>query len=484
MSGFRIEGNTTGNVAEITSDNEVLVRPTLAADKSGFTALVVEEDNASVTGTRTRRRLRADHDNRLKVAEDGLFLSESFPGSTINSSTWNLVGSTMANTVTGGFAVLNSGSSVSVGANSRLSSFRSFPVIEGFAAKASLTMQFSVAPQVNNTVEWGLLISTAGVAAPTDGVFFRLMPNGEFRAVVNNNGTESQSAALDPSLLLVSGASGSNVYAIEVSTYRAIFYVNNEIVANILRPSAIGGVVMSRMLPLCVRTYNAAGSGPSTAQVVRVGSAHVAVIGLGSTRNWSQVKAGMGDLSSQGPTGGTMGSTAALANSQAPGAGSAASNALSIVTGLGGQVSVQPTLTTNTDGILCSYQVPIGTAALPGKALLITGLRVSAVVTTALVGGPVISMNSLAFGHTAAGLTTVENNTTGAKAPRRVPLPIQTFAMAAAVGTQADRDIAVSFATPVLVQPGEFVQFAMKNVGTVTTTGVITYSIAFDGYWE
>jgi hypothetical protein len=42
----------------------------------------------------------------------------------------------------------------------------------------------------------------------------------------------------------------------------------------------------------------------------------------------------------------------------------------------------------------------------------------------------------------------------------------------------------MSFLSPVVVNPGEYVAIAAKNVGTVTSGGTITSMITFDGYVE
>lgn len=60
-------------------------------------------------------------------------------------------------------------------------------------------------------------------------------------------------------------------------------------------------------------------------------------------------------------------------------------------------------------------------------------LTINAVVTAAITGGPVIYAYSLAYGHTAVSLATTESATT--KAPRRLPVGIQTFAPTSPVGT-------------------------------------------------
>jgi hypothetical protein len=78
-------------------------------------------------------------------------------------------------------------------------------------------------------------------------------------------------------------------------------------------------------------------------------------------------------------------------------------------------------------------------------------------------------------------LATTESATT--KAPRRLPLGLKTFATNAAAGTLGQR-IDIDLATPIPVYPGEFVQLVAKNIGTVTTTGAITFLVSFGGYWE
>ena len=185
----------------------------------------------------------------------------------------------------------------------------------------------------------------------------------------------------------------------------------------------------------------------------------------------------------EGQAGGALGSTALYTNSLAAGAGAAATNTTAALgSGLGWQFSLLPTLTAGTDGIISSYQNPAGTAAVPGKCLYIRGVKIHGVVTTALTGGPVIGAFSAAYGHTSVSLATADG--AGTKAPRRISIGIQCFAATAAVGTRDDRELFLDLETPICVQPGEFFQVVMKNLGTVTTAGVITYLIYVDAYWE
>ena len=156
-------------------------------------------------------------------------------------------------------------------------------------------------------------------------------------------------------------------------------------------------------------------------------------------------------------------------------------------TGLGGQFTWQPTLAVGTDGILCSYLNPVGSVNQTPRTMMITGVRIqSAVSTTALTGGPVVEAYSLAYGHTALTLATTESGsftTATAKAPRRIALGFESFASAAAVGAMSAGDaVHMSFASPIPVNPGEYIAIVAKNLGVVTTAGVITSLVTFDGY--
>jgi len=181
----------------------------------------------------------------------------------------------------------------------------------------------------------------------------------------------------------------------------------------------------------------------------------------------------------------TLGTSALYTNSLAAGAGVVMTNTTAALgTGLGGQFSALPTLTAGTDGIVCSYLVPAGTSAIPGKSLYITGIKVHGAVTTVLAGGPVLYAYSLSYGGNVLSLATVEANGV-TKAPRRIALGFETFAATAAAGTVGSPGgCYMKFDSPVVVHPGEYAQIVAKNLGTVTSTGVITFLVTFDGYME
>lgn len=474
---LRLKGVTTGNGAEVDANNKVLVNLPMTDTDAGHVVVLSELDAGSITGSRSTKAMEISHDFRIRTGGDSMLFNEAFPGAAFNTATWTQVVTTMTATVTTGFANLNAGASVASGAVARVQTWRSFPIYKQFTTATEMEVQFTQLPVANNVCEWGLIIAT-GTAAPTDGVFFRLNASGEFRCVINYNGTETQSSALDFTALV--GINSTKQFLIYAGSTIAKFWIDNILVAEIPTPNGQGSLTSSMNLPLCFRNYNSAAA--SVAQIMKVGNTNVTLGDLINQKRWDHVIAGLGGNAAQGQTGGTMGSTALYTNSLAAGAGIAATNTTAALgSGLGGQFSVLPTLAVPTDGIISSYQVPAGTAALPGKSLYITGVKIQGAITTALTGGPVVYAWSLAFGHTAVSLATAEAATT--KAPRRIALGFDSFAAAAAVGVVGTM-LEYKFETPVLVQPGEFVQTVAKNVGVVTTLGVITYLITFNGYFE
>jgi hypothetical protein len=191
---------------------------------------------------------------------------------------------------------------------------------------------------------------------------------------------------------------------------------------------------------------------------------------------------GAGFMAYQGQTGGTMGTTALYANSANPTAATPTNTTAALGSGLGGNFWSTFNLAVNTDGIISSFQNPTGTAALPAKTLYITGVSISSYVQAALTGGPAILQWSLAFGHTTVSLATSEAATS--KAARRIGLGNQVVTAAQAVSTLVPNDIVRQFQSPIVVNPGEFIQTVYKVIGTVGTAGTIAHVITFDGYWE
>ena len=452
------------------SDAELLIAPTRVASKAGFVALAAEVDDGAVTGARRVNKADISPNGRLKVGVDSRLFSEQFPGSAINTTLWQSPTTTMVTSVGSGNITLNSTALVTANAVAMIATRQFFAVSGDAGLLVRTVLQHTQQPQNNSTSEWGWFIAT-GTTQPTDGAFFRFLPNGEFRCVVSNNSVEVQSATRTPV-----GSSIAAEYAINIFDEGVTFLINGVVQALVMRPTSRGNT-MSSSCPVAIRTFNAA-SAPALANVFLVSSVSVHQAGVNTPLLADQVAALSGGTFAQGQTGGTIGSTANYANSSNPTAAVPSNTAANLGTGLGGQFWEIDTLAVNTDGIITNYQVPAGTAASPGKTLLLTGVIIQSFVQTALTGGGYNAQWSLAFGHTLVSLITGESPTN--KAPRRFALGAQSVPAAAAALLMLG-EIRVPFLIP--VYPGEFVQVVKKKIGTVPGGGVVAHVITFTGEW-
>jgi len=476
-----IKSGNSSNLASVNSNNDLQVAIGLtSSDKSGFVSITGESDSGSVTGARLVRNLEATDDYRLRVGTDQTFFNEYFPGTTINGNIWNTLVTTMTLTQASNFAILNAASSTTSGAFAQLRTWRHMPAFMSFPVYCEIDLQFSISAQNNNVVEWGLGLAT-GVATPTDGAFFRLLSATDLRCVINSAGTETTSGNL---ISYLPAPSTTNDYLIVLSEKTCEFWINDILVSVLTRISNAGATTASMNLPLFIRNYNSAAT--SSAQIVRVGYVNVSQGDMSTNKPWSHVMAGAGAMAYQLQTGAAaFGTSALLTNSLGTGSVVAMTNTTAALgSGLGGQFSTLPTLAVTNDGVVSSYQVPSGSNTVPGKSLYITGVKVQGAVTQALVGGPVLYAYTLAYGHTAVALNTTETNGT-VKAPRRVALGFETFAATAALGVLGSATgCYMAFNSPVVVQPGEFVQVTAKNLGATASPGIITFLVAFDAYME
>lgn len=446
--------------------------------QAGYVLLAGELAASSDPTGRLVQDLRTSTQGRLTVGQPVAMLNEAFNNTAINSAIFTAPVTTMTVTFAGGTANLNAGASAAANGVARLATYMFYPLLADMALYATWGMLWTQAPQVNCVTEAGLF-QASGTAAPSDGAFFRFDATGTLKAVLSTNGSEVTSAALT-----IPATNSMWRFKIIIGNDRVLYYIEGACQAVIQTPTAAGLPTFQTSQPWTVRTYNGA-TGPTLASVIKLGYVFVGLqdsAGLGKSN--AAINALMGHMASQGQTGHTVGSTALYTNNLAAGAGAAMTNTTAALgTGLGGQFSVLPTLAVGTDGILCSYLNPAATSAIPGKTLYITGIRLQGAVTTVLAGGPVLYACSLAYGHTSVSLATTE--TGSAKAPRRLPLGYETFAANAVVGTLGSSGgLAVQFQSPIAVNPGEYVAIAAKNLGVVTTTGVITVLVAFDGYFE
>lgn len=473
-----LKGAVSGNGAEVDATGQLKVRlPTVNAE-AGFAAMTsIIHDGLSGQATPIVRNLEVSINKRLRVGLDNLWFQDRFSYAAQWTGVWKSTLTTMSVTHTpAGFIALNGGNSVAAAAVANYETRKQFPCYNGAGLAIEIIGLWLRPPQLGNLLELGVFQATT-TGAVLDGVLFRVTSAGAFMGVTNFNGSET---LVDLGTVPIEDDAHS--FGIRVEQETTIFLVDGVVRGSIATPVGQSAPSNNMYQPIHFRSYNAGAT--SLAQQLQIGEVRVFMRDVGDSRGFAQAMGAMGGMGCQGHAGATQGSTALLTNSLAAGAGVAATNTTAALgAGLGGQFALQPTLAAGTDGIISSYLVPVATALIPGESLVVTGMWIDAKVTTAFTGGPCLFAMSLAIGGDAITLAQAEGAAT--KAHRRIALGFLSFPVTSAIGEKADEGrIFVTFASPLVINPGEYFQVVAKNLGTVTTAGVVTFLIGVDSHWE
>jgi len=494
-----IRGSTTGNGAEVTADNRVKVELEIDVGNHAQVGCVrqfSENDTGFILGTPDLKSAEVDEEYRQRAASDMLYDEENFNYTAQNTGKHTYSNTTMTNAWVIGSMNTNSGNIVTTTTGTSFGSYAFFPILGTQTLSADIEAGFSNTPQANSVIDFGLFLRNASNPYnPTDGVYFRLTSAG-LQGVANYNGTETSTGLFETAF--GSGTPWTYTtgkkyqFILYITPRRVQFWINNDgninMFGEINTQAGQGQPCASSALPFSVRHAIVGGAASGTLNFnlsrysIRSGGANL-------TNTPGEIGNRMFG-SYQGLSGGTMGGLTVYTNSTNPTAAVPSNTALTanLPAGLGGQAweTFTSGLALNTDGILMSYQVPAGTVSIAGRRLKITGVKMTSFVQTALTGGPLVNTFSLAFGHTAASLATAEAGST--KARRIILLPELTHAVTAAAAastmTSQPGSAMCLFPEPVYVNPGEFVAFCVKHIGTAATAGVIAYNIQYIYSWE
>ena len=475
----KIVGTSSGNGAEVDSSNNVkVVTPAVGATGRALAGYVVPA-LASHDGTSGLAKLLRDpdisFDFRQRVGVDGLWFQDTFNYAAQNSSVWSSTVTTMTATYSGGFLILNGGSSVASGAVARQATYKHFPMFTTAPLYLEVDAVITQNPQTSNVLELGLF-QASGTTAPTDGVLFRFNGGAAFLGVVNYNGAET---TVD--LGTFPSVNERHSYLICVEAGRVEFWLDQQLVGAITTPVGQNAPCISPAQPITFRNYNSAAT--SLAQQLKIGGVSLTVADVPQNRLWPTTCSGMGMSGIQGQNGYTQGQTANYANSAAP-ASATLSNTAAGYTTLGGQFQFAAVAGAETDYALFAYQVPAATVAIPGRTLVIRGIWIDTFNTVVAVATTATVLQwALGVGATAVSLATAEAAT--ARAPRRIALGTQSFPVGAAVGAQADRRIDVNLDAPVTVEAGSFVHIILKMpIATATATEIFRGVVGINAYFE
>lgn len=488
--GAKIQSGTAPN--EITTDAEGNLKVTLSATlpESGYARPMSEVDAGGISGTPYLLAGEVSEDYQLRISPNSILGREIWNSTAQDTGLSTAIATTMTLGYSGQLST-NASGITTINTGVCYQSKQHYPIFAATETYLYLKLRWSGTWAVTNTtMDVGLSINTLSTPFNVlDGVGVRANNTGIF-GWSNVNGTEQTTstwvvafggAAFSPTLgtaydIIISSSSRAVVFWIDYQLGNGF-----EIVGRINLSASVRRPIYGGSAPFTVR-HAIGGTAASAVQGMQVLEYVVTNDGLNNMRS-EETTAALLTGGQQGQSGMTMGSLALYTNSLAPGAGAVMTNTTAALgSGLGGQFSALPTLALNTDGIVCSYQNPLGTVAITGRQLLVKGFKVSGVVTTVLAGNatPVTYIISLNYGHTNVSLATAE--AAGAKAPRRIPFGIMQFAAAAAVGSISG-PFQITFDRPIPVYPGEFVAISAKNIGAVTATGVVTFIVTPDAGW-
>lgn len=493
-----IVGALSGTGADVNSSRQlkVVLETDATANPAnvGATRHFGENDGGALTGDILLRSPEVDVDYRERASSDTIMDDHVFNTTAQDTGKHSYTNTTMTNSWTAGQLTTNSGSITTTTTGTVFSTYAFFPLFGTTTLAADAELGFSAQPQANTFIEFGIGIPGAATAAPTDGVFFRLNASG-LQGIASFNGTEATTG-----LFPLADGAGTWAYTNSkryqficyATTVEAQFWVNDGTGANCLGtiplPAGQSRMCMSSAGQFFLKhriTGGAAGGVIQTtmgAYNVRIGGPQMSttICTQGNRLNGSY----------QGLSGGTMGTSARFGtittgNEANVTAAVPTTTTAALGSGLGGTFWETVSLAANTDGIIMSFQVPVGTVNYPGRRLVLRGFYLSSYVQTVIVGGPYVAEWFLAFGHTAASLATTESAST--KAPRRIALPFTQLVTAAqAVSTLVSQPTQfVDFGdAPVFINPGEFVQVCTRHIGTAGTSGTVVHRITPVCGWE
>lgn len=444
----------------------------------GGVRMFSESDPGDVTGSPLLLSPEVSSDYRLRAAIDTLWDHEVFNYTAQNSSRHRYVNSTMTNAWSGGAMTSNSGSATAASNGTLFQTWRHYPIFNSSTLYADTVMALTNTGVTNFVIEFGFhLAAIASPYAATDGVFFRISPSG-VQGVSVNNSVETTTAGFS----FTQAVNRTYKFTISFSQNKAYFWIDDILYGSLSRPTSSGALIYSTTVPYSIRHYN---TGITSAVLQAKWFSYTVSMGdFETNRLWATVAAGMGNSAVQAMSGQTAGQTANYANSAAP-ASATLSNTAAGYTTLGGQFQFAAVAGAETDYVLFGYQVGSTTPTIGahGRTFVLRGIWIDTMNTGAAVATTATWLQwALGVGSSAVSLATTEAATT--KAARRIALGNQVFAIADAIGKQANR-IDVNLDAPITIDAGQFVQVILKMpLGTATASQIIRGIVGINGYWE
>lgn len=464
--GVRVLDSTGQTVGSTTGHLHVRNPSTPAL--AGYTGLLGFNDAAGTI----RIPVAGSSQGLLGIANVNIDFEECFAASTISSTKWKNLLTTMTSPLSNNKVILNGGNSVASGAVAALQSWRTFEFSRG--ADRVIGWQARITAAVTGVVvEMGALVAT-GVAVPTGGAFFRLDAAGVLKGVVlEAAGTEVETAAMP-----VPSFDEDHEWVVVVAKNFIYFQIDDVIVGSIALGNTAASPVVAEWSYAGIRLYNSV----AVAQPVQVHVARCVAATFGGSYQYSgeTLAALAGDVGTQGIVGASAGPLTNWANSAAP-ASATLSNTTAGYATFPGNFQFAAVVGAETDYALFAIQIPAPSVSNKGATLLVHGVSVDCWVQGAAVGAETIMQWGLGYGSSAVSLATADNVNT--KAARRIPIGVIHFPNASPVGYAATQ-IQRNFKQPLPINAGEFLHIILRMPqGAATASVVFRGVIGYDATW-
>jgi len=478
MAGIRIEGNTSGNVAEVNAANQLKVTSETDVGTNpgnvGAVRTFFENDPGDITGTAHLRSPEVSEDFRLRVGVDSVWDDDNFNYVVQNYTKHKYTSNTLTMTWAGGFLNTNGSNLTNTGTGCQIQTYRHFPLQGGGGLYFEMAMALSNNPVTNWTLDFGgFLPAAASTSLPVDGIYFRINSTGVF-GVVNNNGTESTTSVFTFTPVI----NKVYKYNISVSDSAVEFWIDDVLYGTKEKPTGTGSVLYAGSVPWAVRHHHTG----TTSAVINAKFANytIGVADMDNVRSWAENKAGQGLAGIQYASGGAAGQTANNVNSTVPATATLSNTAAGYAT-LGGRFLFASIAGAETDYALFAFLNPAPTVNLTGRNLVIRSITIDTVVLGAAVATtPTVLEWSIAVGSTAVSLATADGAAT--RMPRRRTLGTQSFIVGAAIGTAAPQ-IREPVGLP--CEPGTYTHVILRiPAGTATVSETFRGLVGIEAVWE
>jgi hypothetical protein len=511
--GIKLQGgNNSTNLVSVNDLNQlqVIMTQDSAGLTAGFVQMSTEVDAGDVVGSRSLQRIECSDDYRTRVGIDQTLFNTTFEGTAILSTQWNSVATTTTSAQNNGFLTLNStaiGTMTTSGAAAYVRSWRLFPTFGTYPIYLDMWIREAGWNTINAISEWGFLyLTSSNTQQPLDGIYFRRLSGGQLKGIITTGISATvgvDTFEIDLNTTNVPSRDGvgifdpaeTNHYLIAFHNDTVRFWINDVLVGEIKCPAQLANMAASSNIPVGFRVINLATT--SEARQVSVGCVNVGQGDQNTNKPWSHAMAGTGQGSYQTQIGNTPGPTV-VRGSGANGhptsgtariAGTWTTTSNPALNSLGGLWTspAMNALAPDADYPVFSYLNPVGTAALPGKTLYITGIRIGdASVATAPGASSNIFLSYIVTVESSSATTSTADSATTMSGKSTV-LGGHGFGNSSTdpVGTMKP-GFEMRFESPLMVPAGLRCNIIVRPFASTTAgnTLVVTGSVALNGYWE